>query len=169
MTREILPVITCDTREPKNGGWEPLFTVPTVRAKLDTGDYSLLGAEHLISIERKSLPDLLGSLTHDRARFERELMRGKALDFFAVIVEASATEVLAGRYGVYGRGCNPKSIWESCCCFSVRYAPFLFASDRITAAKLCESLLMKWAREHQKIVDGIESASRGRQAERAAG
>lgn len=167
MTRDITPTIICDTREPKDGGWEPFFTVPTVRATLQTGDYSLLGAEHLISIERKALSDLLGSLTHDRSRFERELARGKGLDFFAVIVEASASDILAGRFGKYGNGCHARAIWESCCCFSVRYrSPFLFASDRITAARLAESLLTKWHRERRKVVDGIEKAAR--QAERDA-
>lgn len=151
--------IVCDSREPEGGGWQPLFSLPTIREKLDTGDYSILGAEHLVSVERKSLQDMLQSLTHERDRFEKELQRGKALDFFAVIVEANAGDVLAGRFGKYGQGCNPRSIWESVCCFSVRYAPFVFASDRITAARMCESLLMKWLREHQKIIQAVAKES----------
>ena len=167
---ETLPVtIICDSREPEGGGWQPFFSCPTVRAKLDTGDYSLAGAEHLVSIERKSLQDLLSSLTHERDRFERELARGKGLDFFCVILEASAADVRAGRFGKYGQGCNPRAIWESVCAFSVRYAPFLFANDRITGAKLCESLLCKWVRERCKIVEAISKASRLMETTRTAG
>jgi hypothetical protein len=99
-------------------------------------------------------------LTHERDRFERELARARALDFFVTIVEASAADFRAGRFGHYGRGINPKAVWESVCAFSVRYCPFLFASDRITAAKMCESLLLKWLREHRKILETVEKASR---------
>ena len=36
-----------------------LSPLQTVRAHLTTGDYSVVGLEHVISIERKSLTDLL--------------------------------------------------------------------------------------------------------------
>jgi len=61
-----------DTREQtpwEFGGQEIL------RTKLDQGDYSLEGLEHLVSIERKSLPDLAGSITKGRDRFMREIER----------------------------------------------------------------------------------------------
>ncbi len=34
------------------------FTLPTTRATLSTGDYSILNLEELVTVERKSLPDL---------------------------------------------------------------------------------------------------------------
>jgi len=37
-----------------------------------TGDYSIVGQEHRIAIERKSVEDFLGSITAGNARFRRE-------------------------------------------------------------------------------------------------
>jgi ERCC4-type nuclease len=42
-------------------------------AGLSTGDYSVKGLEHLVSVERKSLGDFLGVCGGERERFEREL------------------------------------------------------------------------------------------------
>lgn len=147
------PTIVIDTREPAGGGWEPYFSVPTVRGKLDTGDYSIVGAEHLVAIERKSLPDLLSSLTHERTRFERELQRSTSLDFFAVIIEASAADVLSGKFGRFARSVNANAVWESIAAFSVRYCPFLFASDQRTAARMCESMLRRWVRDRRAKIE----------------
>ncbi len=68
--------IVQDTREQR-----PLvFPEAKVRvATLTTGDYSLEHFEDKITIERKSLPDLLGSLGNDRDRFMREVLRKKVL------------------------------------------------------------------------------------------
>ncbi len=68
--------IVQDTREQK-----PLtFPEAKVRvATLHTGDYSLDRFEDRITIKRKSLSDLLGSLGNDRDRFMREVLRKKVL------------------------------------------------------------------------------------------
>lgn len=72
--------------------------IECVRAKLDSGDYSLPGLEHRVSIERKSLDDWTGTVLRDRARFYRELERLRAFDFRCVIVEAGIREIMEGRY-----------------------------------------------------------------------
>lgn len=69
-----------------------------VRAKLDSGDYSLDGLETRVAIERKSLDDWTGTVLRDRSRFYRELERLRAFDFRCVIVEAGVREIMAGRY-----------------------------------------------------------------------
>jgi DNA excision repair protein ERCC-4 len=145
---QIQPVIVIDTREPNPSPWQQHFTSPSIRAKLDCGDYSVCGLEEKISIERKSLSDLLSSLTHQRVRFEKELSRARPYHFFCVIIEASAKDILQGRFDL---SCaNPRAIWESIATFTIRYCPFIFAGDRLTAAKMTESLLLKFAREHIK-------------------
>lgn len=45
-------------------------TVRTYKRKLIHGDYSVLGIEQLITVERKSSSDLQKSLCNDRTRFE---------------------------------------------------------------------------------------------------
>ncbi len=146
-----------DTREQR--GYSELFETPCIVDTLSVGDYSIAGLEHLIATERKSLPDLLGSLTHDRERFERELAKARAYQRFYVIVEATAYDILHGRFGKYGSGCNAKAIWETVAAFSIRYAPFLFVGDRVTGARLTESLLLKYARECYKTCERMERAS----------
>ena len=151
-------LLTQDTREQL--GYQELFETPCVIDTLNVGDYSVAGLQNLVAIERKSLGDLLGSLTRGRERFEKELAKARSFQRFYVVVEASAPDVLAGNYGRYGSQCNPKSIWESVCAFSVRYAPFIFAGDRKTGARLTESLLCKFAREHIVAVENMQRASR---------
>jgi len=138
-------VIVQDTREQR--GWGPHFICEWEIATVAVGDYTVRGAEHLIAIERKSLPDLLGSLTHDRDRFERELAKARAYQRFWVVIEATASDVMNGNYGRYGANINPYAIWESIATFSARYCPFIFADDPETAAALCESWLGKFQRE----------------------
>lgn len=55
---------------------------------LDTGDYVLLGCDH-IRIERKSLDDLLGCIGRDRERFDREVIRLLAYPVRVLLVEAT--------------------------------------------------------------------------------
>jgi ERCC4-type nuclease len=66
--------IIIDTREQK-----PLtFTGhETTRRKLEEGDYNTIELEDKIVIERKGLEDLYQSITHDHARFKREILRAK--------------------------------------------------------------------------------------------
>lgn len=66
------PVLVTDTREKR-----PLcFThLPSVSETLQTGDYSIKGFERDFSVERKSIPDLINSLTRERERFTKELHR----------------------------------------------------------------------------------------------
>ena len=74
------------------------FLNPVTVGTLAIGDYSIVGLENHIAIERKALADLIGCLTTDRDRFERELHRGRALDYFALVIEATLSDLANGRY-----------------------------------------------------------------------
>lgn len=65
----------------------PLY-IPTSTATLKTGDYSILGHESEITVERKSLTDLYGTIGGGRDRFERELARMSEFRIAHVVVEA---------------------------------------------------------------------------------
>ncbi len=71
---------------------------PTVRAKLDAGDYSVEGLEGRVAIERKSLDDWCGTITRERKRFYRELDLLRAFEFRCVIIEGSIRDIMGGRY-----------------------------------------------------------------------
>lgn len=89
--------IIVDTRERTPWTFEDL-NVETVRAKLDTGDYSLPGLEKRVTIERKSLDDWTGTVLRDRTRFYKELERMRGYEFRCVIIEAGVREVLSEKY-----------------------------------------------------------------------
>lgn len=82
--------IVCDTREQR-----PYFLNdgPCVVKKLDAGDYSIVGLEAVVAIERKSLQDFWGCLTKGRERFERELARLAAITYPAIVIECTAEEL----------------------------------------------------------------------------
>ena len=83
-------VIICDSREQSAFEFDnpKLYKNAAVKvAGLKTGDYSIEGMEHLAAVERKSMPDFLGSISTSRERFERELERSLELDAFMVVIE----------------------------------------------------------------------------------
>nr|WP_294511328.1 ERCC4 domain-containing protein [uncultured Bilophila sp.] len=81
--------ILCDTREQAPYTFDRYQGVAVERASLQTCDYSLAGLHDHIGLERKSLDDLTGTLTKGRERFQRECERGRGLDYFGLIIEAS--------------------------------------------------------------------------------
>lgn len=143
-------IILIDTREQ-----QPYhFQTPSISGTLPTGDYSISGLEHLISIERKSLDDLVGCLCNGRERFERELYRGRALDFFALVIECSLSDLINGNYRSQ---MTPRSAIQSIMAFSVRYRlPVFFAESREYGARVTESLLLKYGKEMEKRAEAVQ-------------
>ena len=107
------------------------FPVDVETGTLATGDYSVPGFEDRVAVERKSLSDLLGCLTHDRDRFIRELERLRGYESVSVVVEAAFDDLAAGRYRSRMR---PEAAVQSVVSFIQAYRmPFFFAGDRIRA------------------------------------
>jgi DNA excision repair protein ERCC-4 len=125
------------------------YECSTCRTALPAGDYSLVGFEDRIAIERKSLDDLVGCLMGaDRERFERELCKAKSYDFFAVVVEASMEDLANGRYRSKMKA---HSALQSVTAMTVRHRiPFMFAGNRRGAEYLTFSLLEKYLYEIEK-------------------
>lgn len=101
--KEELPPFTIvrDTREKDGAGWKFNATANcngTVTKKLDTGDYSIEGMEHLITIERKSISDLWGTLLSGRDRFIKEMERARSIPSRYIVVEGSLKDVYDGCY-----------------------------------------------------------------------
>lgn len=157
--------ILIDTREQRpfsfigeNG--EPM---PQGRATLKTGDYSLEGYADKVAVERKSLADLVSCLAQGRARFERELVRARELEAFAVVVEGGFDDLHRGRYR---SKLNPHSACQSVMAFTVKHGtPFFFAGDRRAAEYVTVSFLRQFlkAQERNKnpAVSGGEVADNG--------
>lgn len=75
-----------------------LSPLQTVRATLTTGDYSLVGLENHVAIERKSLGDLLSCVGGERERFNREVQRLLGYEVRALVVESTWPELEAGNW-----------------------------------------------------------------------
>ena len=131
--------IVIDTREQTPLVFPP--TVPTIRGTLRTGDYSVMGYEDSFTVERKSLPDLVSTIIHDRARFERELERMRSIAFRRVLVTSPYEAVARGEYA-HSRA-NPRSVIASIAAFEARYnVPFVFALNPCEGS----ARLLDWAR-----------------------
>ena len=128
-----------------------------VDGSLQSGDYSLLGLENFIAIERKSLPDLVQCLGRDRERFERELVRGRGLQFFAVVCEGSWRDIANGNYK---SKLSSHSASQSVAAFMARHnCPFFFAGSRRAAEYITWSLLKQFAQgkkyESEAILEAV--------------
>ena len=92
--------IVIDTREQRPfsfagfRGKSGRLIVPRVaRNALKSGDYSIVGLEDQVAIERKSLPDLYGVVGSNRERFTRELERLQQFSFSAIVVESDERDI----------------------------------------------------------------------------
>ena len=82
--------IVVDTRERK-----PLWTKDVIVKKLDVGDYSLKGYENTLSVEFKRPGDAFGTFGKGHKRFKKELEKAKDYSYFAIVVAAPYSTLLA--------------------------------------------------------------------------
>jgi len=130
------------------------------RGALDAGDYSLEGFEDKIAVERKSLDDFITCLSHGRERFERELRRARGLDYFAVIIEAPFSDIMAGRYR---SRMTVNAVVETIAAFSTRYrTPIFFCGTRAGGERMTYSLLAKYAHNLLRGVKALQKAHKER-------
>lgn len=129
------------------------LVIPTKVAGLQTGDYSLLGHENRIAIERKSLDDAYGTFGGDRERFERELERLQQMEYAAVVIEAGWGSILNAERPVsaLGRSFTPKMFYRSVVTWQVRYpgVHWWACETRSFAERTCWHLLQRFWEERR--------------------
>ncbi len=137
------------------------------RAGLPAGDYSILGFEDQVAVERKSLNDLVSCfMSKNRGRFERELSRLRSYELAVVVAEASMDDISKGRYR---SEMKPASALQSIITFHVRHGTsFLFSSSRSGGEYTVYSLLSKYLYEIRKRYDIAQKHSMA-EAESATG
>lgn len=142
--------IVVDTREQL-----PYVYDGAVVKTLPTGDYSIVGLEDRVAIERKSKADAFASLGRGRARFRREVERLSALDYAAIVIEDTLPGFL--RRPPYSR-VNPRSAIGSLLSWSIRYGIAVhFAGDREHARALTQKLLtMYWRYRREAVHDAAQ-------------
>jgi ERCC4-type nuclease len=148
--------IVIDTREQHPYTFSAYPDVEVIRATLETGDYSILGWEDQIGIERKaSLDELCTCFTQHRQRFERGVHRMRFFERKACIIEDSLPNAIAGRYR---SKLTSNALIESICAFHIRFnVPFIFAGNRLAAERLTYSLLSKFSYEIERRYDRLHS------------
>jgi len=151
--------IVIDSREQRPLDFSRWDDVTVEMAGLPVGDYTLRGLETKAAIERKSIDDLVGSLSSGRERFEAELMEARGYDLFIIVVEASMDDVAQHRYR---SKMLAASVLQSLFTYQARYgAPTLWAGSREGAAYAVKSLLEKFLREHMESLKAVIKAHGG--------
>ena len=148
--------ICTDSREQLAYRFDPVIDargrrvrVPTVRRKLDAGDYSILGHEDEISIERKTLADLYGTIGRGHQRFRREHERLRKYRHACVIIEATWGEILYSppRHSKVSPGVALTMSQKWPLVFGVEW---IAADDRELAERICYTRLLAYWNLHCK-------------------
>jgi ERCC4-type nuclease len=152
--------IVCDTREKRAFNFDAIterrrgedvpIDVGVVRAGLKTGDYSVQGCEAQLTIERKSVKDLVQTIFHGRRRFVRELERMQEMMCACVLVEGDWLAVMRHTHG--NTQGNPKSVDASMMAWSIRFPKvhWHFRPSRYYAERSCYRLLSSFYKEVKK-------------------
>ena len=119
--------------DPETGEY---FQYDQVSQKLDQGDYSLVGLEHYVSIERKTLADFVQTIIHGRNRWCAELERLEVgVVHPHVFVEADWADIEAE---VYRSAAKPRAILASVDAFEHDFpsVKFRFCGSRLRAERM---------------------------------
>lgn len=93
------PVVLVDTREREPLPlWSnhPNWIAEERRATLKTGDYTIEGMESLLTLERKSLPDLANCIVVSRTRFLKACARLSKFRWKAILIEGTLEDIKGG-------------------------------------------------------------------------
>jgi len=156
-------VIIRDTREKPDQGW--MFQDTECKAgkinfsdtelcKLDCGDYSIKGMEHIITIERKNgFSELFGNMTpkSSKERFHREMERMQNVKHKYIVVEGNINKDVLGMCPPQMRNGPPgKKVLKWLHELELKYdVNVIFAGDcgKIVAKSIFENILRMYKYE----------------------
>lgn len=158
ITRRIpKPVVVIDTREqaPFDFAGTSNWIGGTTRHKIDAGDYSVVGMESLLRLERKSLTDLITTLMQGRKRFFKACETLARFQHSALLVEATYEDVKSLYDDDLCTAAHPNAVSGSLDAVEARFGiPVIYTSRyRPLAAEKAASWLSKhftyWYLEEQ--------------------
>jgi ERCC4-type nuclease len=126
-----------------------LLVIESVPKTIKSGDYSIVGYEDQVAIERKSKADLFSTIGSGRARFVRELARLDKLKWAAVIIECEWYDAMM---------CPPErsemsvsSIDGSINAWTQRFpgVHWFWRPGRYIASKVCYKLLQRFYEDNR--------------------
>ena len=135
-------MIVTDTREQK-----PLWN-NTQKYKLDFGDYSIVGHETHFAIERKSLPDLLQTLTAGHKRFKQELKRSSIARCFIIVVDGTYTQMRNKDYpNAWRSRIKGKQVTDICNTLEIKYGVRIkFTTGRVESKRYIKDAMSAYMR-----------------------
>lgn len=148
-----------DTRE--QAAWD-LSPMQIVSKGLDVGDYSIVGLESVIAIERKSLPDFVMCCGSERERFQRELDRLRGWPVHAVIIEASWGELEMGQWRSKLTSAQVMSSFAS---WIAQGHTLILAGSVANAAAVCRGVLFYAARYRMREAAALLRSVKGVKAD----
>jgi len=126
------------------------WQIRTQVATLATGDYSIIGCEHLLTIERKSVADLLGCVAgpeHAREKRKHERMR-EMIDrggFARVVIEGCLSATVDWLNDpTCERSIHPNSIYGCHATWDRTLAPWCWAGSRRAAEVIAFWMMLDW-------------------------
>lgn len=133
-------IIAVDQREQRPF---PLLGFAFMRKLIKTGDYSIIGFEDKVAVERKSYADAWGSMSLGRARFERCVRRMAEMDRAAIVIECSLAAL--ERQPSYIQRTTPASVIGGLLSYSAQFAlPVFFCDTREHAERVTVRFLSSW-------------------------
>lgn len=151
------PIAGIDTREQNP---VEITGMPSQRVTLTTGDYTVIGLESVIAVERKSAEDMLGCIGRDRTRFDKEVDRLLAYPVRALVIESNWQYFERGEW----RGdVKPAAALGSLLGWMAAGLPVLMADDHERAGRYISRILFiaarrRW-REARALIQSTEQAS----------
>jgi ERCC4-type nuclease len=136
------PIVVRDSREKLGYRFTASkYFAGTVTKKLSAGDYSIIGLEDYITIERKeTLDELCANLGKERARFFRELERMKHIKYKFLIIEDYPSSIFKPRFS----NMSSSSILGSLASIMMKHGvQVIFAGTEKVAKEIVRKLLAK--------------------------
>lgn len=144
------PIVIVDTREKQA---LPLFAnhsnwiAGQRRKALKTGDYTVAGMEQLLSLERKSLADLVACTVTYRERFLASCARLAEFQWKAILIEATLEDIKGG-FGQFDipSGVHPNAVTGTLDAIEAKFGiPILYTS---TFRPLATERAASWLSKH---------------------
>lgn len=148
-------IVVVDTREQAPFAFQNVDDrfdiVNVVNKALPTGDYSIVGFEDRISIERKSVSDFYCSIGAERERFEREAVRLAAMEFAAVVIEGNWKDLWDDRPDTIQM--SAKSATHTILSWQIRYGIHFHLSEHRRHAEVATFHLLRhfWKQDQERI------------------
>jgi ERCC4-type nuclease len=149
ITRQIpKPVVLIDTREraPFNFRRFANWIAGESRQKLDAGDYSILGMENVLALERKSLSDLITTLIQQRSRFFKMCEKLAQYRWRALLVEASYEDIKSPYDEEFTTMAHPNAVSGTLDALEAKFSiPVIYTSQY---RPLAEEKAASWLSKH---------------------